>query len=189
YHVLFPVNRNPAGEAAAFATHAGDVDLIVLDLERTDGLPAQAVLDQARVWLIEAEAHFGKRPVIYTGSWFWDGPSYVGPATPAGWEFQYDLWEAEYTRQFPWGGVDPSQAPIGQPMDLSDGFVGWKFWQWTSAGKPTGVQSGSLDYDVFNGTEAELRVYLGLAPPPATCEQQVAILNREAALRGWNLTP
>jgi hypothetical protein len=52
------------------------------------------------------------------------------------------------------------------------------------------VQSQSLDYDVFNGTKEQLRTYLGLDPPPVLpLEQQVGILNREAALRGWNLAP
>jgi len=144
-------------------------------------------VDQCWTWLQAVEQLSGRRPIVYTGSWFWDGASYVGAATPAGWEKDYDLWEAEYTLQLPRGGVETSQAPIGNPGDLSDGFVGWKFWQWTSSGRPFGVQSQSLDFDVFNGSEEELRAYLGMGPKPQTLEERVAMLETEARANGWGI--
>jgi len=173
YHVLWPANRAPAAEAAHYLAHAGDRDLDVLDVELTHGLPAAEVVEQARICAAEIRDGGRKPTLIYTGSWFWDAVGYIGAATPAGWEQDYGLIEAEYTVQLPRGGVLPSQAPTGEPGDLSDGFLGWKFWQWTSSGKPFGVQSGSLDYDIFNGTEAELRAYLALGPAELTLEDKV----------------
>jgi hypothetical protein len=48
-------------------------------------------------------------------------------------------------------------------------------WQWTSKGKPIGVQSKSLDYNVYNGTGEELREFLG-SPQQLTLEEKVDIL-------------
>ena len=187
YHLLVPSNRSPKEEAKAFLRHVGQAHLYVLDTELRSGLDPHEVVDQCWTWLQAVEQLSGRRPIVYTGSWFWDGASYVGAATPAGWEKDYDLWEAEYTLQLPRGGVETSQAPIGNPGDLSDGFVGWKFWQWTSSGRPFGVQSQSLDFDVFNGSEEELRAYLGMGPKPQTLEERVAMLETEARANGWGI--
>jgi GH25 family lysozyme M1 (1,4-beta-N-acetylmuramidase) len=189
YHVLRPENRNPVREAENYAASAGPTDLDIVDIELMSGQTASVVIAQAQTLIVQFETLRGRKPVIYTGSWFWDGPSYIGSVTPAGWEQNYALWEAEYTRQLPRGGVEPSWAPVGEPGDLSDGFGGWKFWQWTSSGRPFGVQSQSLDYDIFNGTEEELRQFLGLTDPPPTLEDRVSVLEREATAHGWNLAP
>jgi len=173
YHVLWPENRDPLAEAHHYLANSGETDLDVLDVELTGGRSAADVVGQAQSWLERVAVSRGRLPLVYTGSWFWDAPGYVGGATPAGWERRYGLIEAEYTRQLPRGGVLPDQAPTGEPGDLSDGFDGWKFWQWTSSGRPFGVQSQSLDYSIFNGTEEELRAYLGLGPKPVTIEEKV----------------
>ena len=173
YHVLWPENQNPLAEADHFLAHAGQTDLDVLDMELIHGLPPGNVAGQGHGWLKRVRSARSRSPLVYTGSWFWDADAYLGKATPAGWEHEFGLIEAEYTVQTPRGGVLPSQAPTGQPGDLSDGFGGWTFWQWTSSGKPFGVQSQSLDYSVFNGTEAELRAFLGLGPQPITLEEKV----------------
>jgi GH25 family lysozyme M1 (1,4-beta-N-acetylmuramidase) len=173
YHVLWPANNARVDEARHYMANAGRTDLDVLDVELMGGLSPAAVLGQAERWCNEVGMARGRAPLVYTGSWFWDGPGYLGPATPAGWEHRYGLIEAEYTRQLPRGGVLPDQAPTGEPGDLSDGFGGWKFWQWTSSGRPFGVQSQSLDYSIFNGTEEELRAYLELGPKPVPMEEKV----------------
>ena len=175
YHVIWPANRDPRGEADHYLANCGETDLDVLDTELTHGLPAAEVVEQCRIWAERVKTATGRAPEVYTGSWFWDGAGWVGAATPAGWERNYGLIEAEYTVQMPRGGVLPSQAPIGEPGDLSDGFQGWKFWQWTSSGKPYGMSAdvSSVDYDVFNGTEEELRAYLSLGPKPITADEKL----------------
>jgi len=155
YHVIWPRNKAVLKEVDWFLQNLGSqVDLVVCDIEVH---AEQNVLGYAEEWLTEVEKHLGQRPIIYTGSWFWNQlPS------PAGWEKDYSLWEAEYLSvppgQMKW---DPSQAPQEKdPTSLGRGWDTWTFWQWTSSGKPIGVQSESLDYNVFNGTEDQLREWL-----------------------------
>lgn len=153
YHVLWPSNQNPTGEADWFLSKCGDIDLVVLDVELTGGLSKSAVQDQAKVWLDRVAAQTNVRVVVYTGSWWWN--------IVAGWEDDYPLWEAEYTVSLPRGGIQREQ----QPEDGAPAFVGWadwKMWQWTSGGDPHGAESQSMDFNVYNGTEYELRTWLGL---------------------------
>lgn len=160
YHVLWPDNKEPRLEAEWFDENAGEVDLIVQDVELNHGLSKRVVTDQAYQWFLEMEEwRAPTRKIAYSGSWWWTVNQ--GPL-----EETYDYWEAEYYRQSPRGGIDRSEAPTGDPSSLPPGWDDWKFWQWTSGGKPIGVQSESLDYNIFNGTEEELRVYLNLDSPP-----------------------
>lgn len=157
YHVLWPANRNPIAEADWFLSKCGDVDLAVLDVELTGGLSKSAVQDQAKVWLDHVAARVNTRVMVYTGSWFWN--------IVAGWEDEYPLWEAEYTASTPRGGIQREQ----QPEDGAPAFIGWsdwRMWQWTSGGDSHGADSESMDYNVFNGTEEELRQWLSLSDEP-----------------------
>ena len=189
YHLLWASNRDPRREAIWYLQQRGDVDFNVLDVELDDrtkpnqGFPNLAgVQAQAKIWLDEVSRATQQKTVCYTGSWFW--------TAPAGWESQYDLWEAEYTVSIPRGGIDRSLQPEAPKQPKTTGWTAAKLWQWTSGGKPIGVTSQSLDYNVFmDGDVSALRSYLGLAPPPVPLEQRVSILEREAAARGWNLAP
>lgn len=183
YHVLWPENNNPQREAAWFAENIApsgleSPDFIVADLERLGGRTASQVATQIGQLLLAMEAEVGLRPIVYTGSWFWNGSNHLGPATPIGIEQDYHLWEAEYLNPPPWKTHwDPQDAPQNtEPVVLGRGWTEWAMWQWTSRGKPIGVQSGNLDYDVFNGTEEEFRLFLNLDTPPLTYEQKVDVL-------------
>jgi GH25 family lysozyme M1 (1,4-beta-N-acetylmuramidase) len=165
YHVLWPKNKNPKREVAWFQQNVIDVDLTILDVELLHGLTLSQVQAQAKIWLDDMAQI--QKPLLYTGSWFWK--------KAAGWEDDYDLWEAEYTISQPRGGIDKSQQPdSGDPRFV--GWTDWKMWQWTSGGKPIGIASQSLDYNVFNGDEAELRQYLELAEPPLSDKQKLDLL-------------
>jgi len=172
YHVLWPINRDPRGEARWFTSHCGDIDFSVLDDElgvrqHSEGhhtVSGEEILSMSHLWLRETDAIMLMRPWLYTGSWFWNDPKLP---TPAGWEKDYFLWEAEYLNvpsgQDHW---HPDQSPeITGPQVLGDGWDDWKMWQWTSKGLPVGVQSKVLDYNVFNGTVDELKNLLGVALP------------------------
>src|SRR3990172_2802400 len=50
-------------------------------LELRSGLDPHEVVDQCWTWLQAVEQLSGRRPIVYTGSWFWDGAPYVGAAT------------------------------------------------------------------------------------------------------------
>ena len=181
YHVLYPKNKDPRLEARWFDENAGEVDLVVQDVELSHGLSKSVVVDQAYRWFIEMETlRPTERKIAYSGSWWWTVNQ--GPL-----EEKYDYWEAEYFRQSARGGIDMSEAPTGDPSSLPPGWRDWKFWQWTSGGKPIGVQSQSLDYNVYQGTEAELRVWLGLDNPAPVLEQRVEKLEQEARGHGWDI--
>lgn len=176
YHVLWPSNQQPRLEAEWFDEHAGEIDLAVEDVELTHGLSKRNVVDQAYEWFLELERWRAQtRKVCYTGSWWWTINQ--GPL-----EQEYDLWEAEYTRSAPRGGVRPDQAPQPPqvPVKLGPGWNEAKFWQWTSAGIPYGVESQSEDHDVFMGTEEELRAYLNLEVSPT-------LENRFNAYEAWGI--
>lgn len=166
YHVIWPANDNPEGEADWFMANCGDIDLAVLDVELTHGLTKSEVQAQCKKWLDRVSGALDCRVVVYTGSWWWN--------QAAGWENQYPLWEAEYTVSQPRGGVDIGQ----QPDSDSPHFIGWndwKLWQWTSGGKPLGAQSASLDYNVYNGDEDDLREWLALEVQEPPDEEPIPI--------------
>jgi GH25 family lysozyme M1 (1,4-beta-N-acetylmuramidase) len=184
YHVLWPANNDPRREAAWFAENIApqgyeSPDFVVADLELMGGRTAAQVATQIGLLLPAMEAEVGLHPWIYTGAWFWNGPDYLGPATPIGIEQDYPLWHASYLTPPPWKPRwSPSDAPQepSEPVRLGDGWDEWAVWQWTSKGQPIGVESKTLDYDVFNGTEEEFRQFIGLDSPPPTYEQKVDIL-------------
>lgn len=180
YHVLWPDNKGGALEMEWFDENAGEVDLSVLDVELTHGLTKAQVQSQALDWHREFPRWRDERHITYTGSWWWN--------LIAGWEGEADdgLWEAEYTVSSPRGGIDNSQAPTGDPV-LAAGYDEWKFWQWTSGGKGIGVESESLDYNIFNGDLDNLRVWLNLDDPAPTLEQRVETLEQEAREHGWTI--
>jgi lysozyme len=61
------------------------------------------------------------------------------------WADVYPLWLAHYTTGWP-SQVYP--------------WVGWSFWQYSSAGKISGVPT-RVDLNYFNGSEADLAVLAG----------------------------
>ena len=173
YNVLWPENRNPQREAIWANQKMGNVDFFVEDIELTQGISASNIGNQARTKMLKLEELRGSKPWIYTGSWFWNGA--LGSATPFGWEQEYYLWEAEYLSKT-FGLFNPDDSPeFAKPKTLGKGWVSWRMWQWTSKGKPIGVQSSSLDYNVYNGTEEELRTLLG-ASPVLTDKEKLDIL-------------
>jgi hypothetical protein len=117
----------------------GNGDLpAMIDVEVTGGQPGWAIAAKVRHWLQIVEAGTGKRPIIYTGSYFWEGN--VGDTSFG----SYPIWIAAY------GPACPS---------LPKGWSNWLMWQYSDGG-------GSLDHDVFNGSLAELKKLAGVASGP-----------------------
>lgn len=182
YHVLWPSNNNPRREAQWFFEQMkvnGDLPhFIVADLERMGGRKPSSVANQIVILLAEMKSLTGINPIVYTGSWFWNGA--LGPATPIGIEKDHPLWEAEYTtgRLTPNGSVNPSRSPEPpeKPSVLGAGWDEWWMWQWTSKGIPYGAPDASnMDYNVFNGTEEDFMKWLGLGNQ-LTLEEKVDAL-------------
>lgn len=172
YHVLYPKNEDPIREVGWFLSNMDKPDFIVDDIE-LKGVALANVLRQAEIQLRELKLRSGLVTVCYTGSWFWDQlPS------PGSFENEFPLWEAEYIPvpddQTHW---QPHQAPQEprEPQKLGNGWDDWKMWQWTSSGEPVGVQSSNLDYNVFNGTEEQLRKFLKLDNNGEIYEHEVRV--------------
>ncbi|HLK41236.1 MAG TPA: GH25 family lysozyme [Polyangiaceae bacterium] len=111
---------------------AGDLP-VVMDVETADGQAAAIIEANMRTWLAAVEAKTGSKPIIYTS---------VGtyPVTTTAFA-TYPLWVANY------GATCPSLPP---------GWSQWGFWQYSSTGTVTGIGTGNVDRDEFNGTLAQL---------------------------------
>lgn len=126
----------------------GDLPAMI-DVEVTGGEPAWMIAQKIHQWLQIVEAGTGKRPFIYTGSYFWQDNV---KDTSFG---QYPVWIAAY------GPSCPS---------LPAGWSNWLMWQYSDG-------NGKLDHDVFNGSLAQLKAYAGVpsAPPgPPTAKPAAA---------------
>ncbi len=120
---------------------AGDLPAMI-DVEVTGGQTGATILAKVQHWLQIVQAGTGKAPIIYTGSYFWEGN--VGAALNG-----TMLWTADY---------GPS-CPL-----VPNGWSGWAFWQYGDGG-------GSLDHDVFNGSLAQLQALAGGAAPRGYLDQ------------------
>ena len=96
----------------------------MIDVEVTDNVAAATIGARVLHWLQIVEAGTGRRPIIYTGSYFWEDN--VGTNLSS-----YPIWIAAY---------GPSCPSLPQ-----DGWSNWAFWQYSDGG-------GNLDHDVFNGS-------------------------------------
>ncbi len=117
----------------------GDLPAMI-DVEVTDGQGGGTIGARVAHWLQIVEAGTGRKPIIYTGSYFWQddvGDTGLGA---------YPVWIAAY------GPACPSLPP---------GWSSWLMWQYSDGG-------GSLDHDVFNGTLAQLKALAGMDEGPPT---------------------
>ena len=149
----FETGLDPVAQANllidAVGGHLGDGDLPpMLDIESGPGNAAY-VLGQMRAWASRIEAALGKKPIIYTGAWWWN------PHTGSSGAFGgYPLADSYYSQSCP---------------NIAAGWSSWTVWQYSSSGRVPGI-SGNVDLDQFNGTLADLRSFAGGgggAPPPA----------------------
>lgn len=126
----------------------GQGDLpVTLDVEQpAPGLPTPArYAAMLRDLSDRIEAGTGRRPMIYTGHYYW--PSYVQSTAFR----DHPLWHAQYTTTQP--------CP-----NIADAWSNWSFWQYSSTGRVSGI-SGNVDLDRFNGTYAQLQLLAGYPPP------------------------
>jgi lysozyme len=112
----------------------------------------------------------GKRPIIYTSAYFWNGANEAPDLIPT-----CNLWVASWREG-------------GEPR-LPNGFKQWQFWQWSDKGDghKFGAESAGLDMNYFYGDRKELIRWAGLPPedeppvPVLTIEQRVAALEARVA--------
>lgn len=112
---------------------------LVLDVELTDDQDANTITRVVKECADEIEQRDGRKPIIYTGSWFWNPNIHHTLA----WH-EYDLWIAHY-------GVSTPTLPRD--------WTTWKFWQYSESGQVSGVSSHNTDLNWFNGSYNDLLAY------------------------------
>jgi lysozyme len=149
----------------------------VIDVETDGGLPPAEVAQAVGEWLALVEAGTGKKPIIYTGKYFWQdnvaSPDYA----------DYPLWHAQYP--------NACQPPAAPPPDCgcantADQWSQLVFWQYSSSGSVPGI-SGNVDLDVFNGTIEDLEA-LASGPTGGYAAELVSVDVPTAVLAGESFT-
>ena len=137
YHYYRP-NENSIEQADNFIKQVtlveGDFPP-VLDIEK---LPKTQSIDRLKVglrrWLEKVEAHYGVKPIIYSGE------SYYEDFLKDDFE-EYPFWIANYTAFY---------------KDIDDE---WSIWQLTENGRIPGIK-GPVDINIYNGTSVEMKELL-----------------------------
>lgn len=119
-----------------------------LDVEEHEGMSPSAIADGIRRWMQRVEAATGRKPMIYTGRWFWDG--YVG-STEFG---AHPLWLAA------WNDRECQTGPAG--------WASWTFHQY--AVQPAPGFPGDVDHNRFDGDLEQLRSFAGIARCTPGCD-------------------
>lgn len=137
YHFYLP-NLQPEVQAENFISTVklspGDLPP-VLDVEVRGRKPVAQLRKDLKVWLEKVEKTYGVKPIIYTGSNFYQ--EYL-----AGHFDEYHLWIAHYK-------VPKLKLEKSEKLKLG-------FWQYTDVGAIKGIK-GKVDCNVFYGSMRELR--------------------------------
>jgi lysozyme len=142
----FHPGQDVIGQADLFlaklgAPEPGDLPPM-LDVEDSDGLGAAQIAAAVRTWMERVEPVVGKKPIIYTGFYFWRDS--VGSADFA----EHPLWIANYS----------ATCPL-----VPDAWTRWTFHQYSSTVNVPGISENTTDVNKFNGTLAELQA-MAVAP-------------------------
>lgn len=101
----------------------GEPDFLVVDLETADSMNPQDVASVLKVFLDRLEDDLGKRPLIYTGNYFWGGS--VGAPS---WGKNYYFIIAQYPTTEPVRDMDKfyyKMSPVNSA--IADRVVAWQF--------------------------------------------------------------
>ena len=131
YHYYNP-NEDGSAQAAHFIDQVdlriGDLPP-VLDIEILGAASPKKLVIGVRQWLDRVEAHYGVKPILYSGVQFYK--DYLANHFAA-----YPLWIAHY--------YQPSSPRTSHA---------WMFWQHSDRGRVNGIES-EVDFNVFKGTRA-----------------------------------
>lgn len=137
---FFRSDEDPIAQAEIvldyLATHGVGELPPVIDVETTDDQTPATIAARVGTWIAHVEAVLGVRPIIYTGSYFWNGNVQTDDFA------DYPLWIAHWT--------------TGACPNLPSVWSDWAVWQYSATGSVSGI-SGDVDLDRFNGTVAEMR--------------------------------
>ena len=118
-----------------------------------------------KLFLDTVEGETGRKPMIYTSAYYWSFTNY-----PA-WSGNYPLWVANY-------GVTKPAVPKS--------WKTWTFWQYSEAGKITGIPYDGVDLDYFNGTYEDLLKFCNITAPPPVVELPEVVDRLPAFLQKLN---
>ncbi len=141
YHYFKP-SASPEAQAAHFLKTAnlkpGDL-LPVLDLESRIKKPTQERVNDALTFLKVVADKIGRLPILYTG------PAFLNELNNPQEFYNYPLWLANYRRKGP---------KVPPPWNT------WNFWQYSDEGQISGINADAVDYDLFNGSEEDLKKFI-----------------------------
>jgi lysozyme len=144
---FFEPGDDPVGQADLMIQKVGvlgEGDLpCTLDMEVTGGQSAATIIANIHTWVDKIEAGTGKKPIIYTGKYFWQDN-----VAASGDFLSLPLWLAAYVSPCP---------------NTPTPWTSWNIWQYTSSGQVSGI-SGNVDLDQWDGTLADLQAFAGQAP-------------------------
>lgn len=197
YHVYEPI-ATAQQQIDCIASHLpADAELpLVLDVEIDLQVSSAYLLNDVSNLLQLAESTFQRKPVIYTGRWWWEPNMTPAPA----WAANYDYWLASYP--FAPGKVNltweqlPSILPSGWADPVTSGRRPM-IWQFSGDKFVLPGVNGALDLNLFDGDENTLRRWAGqpetesTAPgkttPAGTTKDRLARLEAEARRHGWDI--
>lgn len=146
---FFRPNQDPIAQADLLLSMMGPLqpgDLPpVIDVEVTGNLPPATVAQKVSQWIARVEGATGRKPIIYTGRFFWDDNVQSTAFS------SYPLWHAQYTT---------NTCP-----NISSAWSDWHFFQFTDSGSVPGVP-GPVDTNYFNGDLSALQAFANPTPPP-----------------------
>ncbi len=174
YHYFHPA-QDPEKQAKNFLEQASKLLKQegslppVLDIELTEEIDINQMMENLRTWIKIVEAETGRKPVIYTSPVFWNqifgGDSYIqasqsAPPPPL-LGAEYPLFVAYYS--------------AAQDPPLPTGWSSWSFWQYSDAGVLDGMES-KVSLSRFNGSLEELQALALQAPAPTASESDISAL-------------
>jgi lysozyme len=167
---FFHPNQDPKNQVDRFvkavnALNDGGELPCILDLEVSDGLSSDKVMQRSRVWLDAAELAFGRKPIIYSSVSFLETSFSEPGGGPPAWTRDYPLWIGWFPGQY-----NPGMSPL-----MPRGWFKWTFWQYSGKGSVNGINA-SVDLDIFNGTLDELYRLAGVPTPDQTPKSHVVAL-------------
>jgi len=143
---FFRASEDPIAQADLVLSKIGALgpgDLApMLDVEVTDGQPNSVIDSKIEAWVTHIEQATGKKPLVYTGPYFW---AQIGSPANLG----STLVVADWT--------------LGCPL-VPPTWNSWGFWQYADNGHVSGI-AALVDLDRFNGTFVQLESLTGGASP------------------------
>ncbi len=141
---FFEPGEDPVAQANLLLQHMGQIgegDLPpMIDVEVTGGQSPATINSHIHKWIDTIQAATGRKPLIYTGAWFWN------PDVQSGDFVSYPLVDSYYCNNC---------CP-----DIAAPWKTWTMWQYSSTGAVGGI-GGHVDLDRFDGTLADLQDLAG----------------------------